>query len=44
MFYENLQIDMPWNLSCCSLFFTIFGLGKKKFSLFSISQCWQVWS
>src|SRR6218665_838203 len=29
MFYENLRIDMPLDLSCCLLFFTIIGLGKK---------------
>src|SRR6218665_2521501 len=29
MFYENLRIDMPWDFSCCLLFFTIFGFGKK---------------
>jgi len=29
MFYENLRINMPRDLSCCLLFFTIFGLGKK---------------
>jgi len=34
MFYKNLRIDMPWDLSCCLLIFTIFDLGKKKFPYF----------
>src|SRR6218665_172428 len=29
MFYENLRINMPRDLSCCLRFFTIFRLGKK---------------
>ena len=38
MFYENLRIDMPWDLPCCLLFFTIFCFGKKILPIFHFTM------